>query len=181
MTDDDGHLAWFVAAAIGGALFDTAAYMIGCAISGEKMTWSGVGKAALTGAISGVAFGAIGKGVKLAATAIRASKTAKKFTSAGIRIINSKYANKVYKGVKFNKYGFPNFSKVAKYTTKIKGLTGNYAKDSAMANAKIGLSSTPKGYTWHHVEDGVNMMLVPTKIHQAVRHTGGAAILKRLQ
>jgi RHS repeat-associated protein len=74
MTDDDGHLAWFVAAAIGGALFDTVTYMIGCAVSGKKMTWSGVGKAALMGAITGVAFGAIGKGFK----ALKTVKVAKK-------------------------------------------------------------------------------------------------------
>lgn len=35
------------------------------------------------------------------------------------------------------------------------------------------------GYTWHHVEDGKTMMLVPTDLHQAVRHTGGAALLRK--
>ena len=33
-------------------------------------------------------------------------------------------------------------------------------------------------YTWHHVEDGMHMMLVPKDLHDAVRHTGGAALLK---
>ncbi len=78
MTDDTGEIAWFVAAAIGGALFDTAAYMIGCAISGEKMTWAGVGKAALVGAITGVAFGAAGKvATKLIKGATTVAKTGK--------------------------------------------------------------------------------------------------------
>lgn len=62
MTDDNGYFPWFVAAAVGGALFDTAAYFIGSAISGQKITWAGIGKAALTGAATGVAFGALGKG-----------------------------------------------------------------------------------------------------------------------
>ena len=74
MTDDNGYLPWFVAAAVGGALFDTAAYLIGSAISGQKITWAGVGKAALTGAITGVAFGALGKGVKALTTAAKATK-----------------------------------------------------------------------------------------------------------
>ena len=191
MTDDNGYLPWFVGAAVGGALFDTALYLFNSARSGQEITWEGVGKAALEGAISGIVFGAIGKGVKAITSAVKATKTASKFADAGIKIMNKKYANKVFeltgelakkygKGIKFNKYGFPDFSKFAKYQTKIKGLTGNYAKDAAMANKVFKLNVTPKGYTWHHVEDGVTMMLIPTDLHQAVRHTGGAAIIKAL-
>lgn len=81
MADDTGELAWFVAAAISGAAFDIAAYLIGSAIRGEKITWSGVGKAALTGAITGVAFGAVGKiatkAFKAARIAVKASKVVK--------------------------------------------------------------------------------------------------------
>ncbi|MBN1126825.1 MAG: HNH endonuclease [Sedimentisphaerales bacterium] len=47
-----------------------------------------------------------------------------------------------------------------------------------MANKMMGYPDTPKGYTWHHVEDGVTMQLVPTDLHQAVRHTGGVAVIK---
>lgn len=191
MTDDNGYLPWFVAAAVGGALFDTAAYLIGSAINGQEITWAGVGKAALKGAVTGLAFGAIGKGVKVVTSAVKASKTASKFANAGIKIINKKYAGKYYKlagnlaqkygkGIKFNRYGFPDFSKFAKHTTKIKGLTGNYAKDAAMANKVFGLTSTPIGYTWHHVEDGLTMMLIPSDLHRAVRHTGGAALIRSL-
>ena len=78
MTDDTGHIAWWIGAAIGGALFDTAAYLIGCAVTGKKATWAGVGKAALVGAVTGVTFGAIGKGVKAASGAIKATKMAQK-------------------------------------------------------------------------------------------------------
>lgn len=52
--------------------------MIGCAVTGQKATWGGVGKAALVGAVTGVAFGAVGKGIKAASGAIKASKIAQK-------------------------------------------------------------------------------------------------------
>lgn len=191
MADDEGYLPWLIAAAVSGAVFDTAFYVISSVITGKEITWAGVGKAALTGAITGVAFGAAGKAVKAVVKFAKATKTAQKFTSAGIKIMNKKYANKIFKltgdlakkygkGIKFNKYGFPDFSKFAKHTAKIKGLTGNYYKDAAMANAKVGLKSTPIGYTWHHVEDGVTMILIPTELHKAVSHTGGAALIKSL-
>ena len=77
MADDDGGIAWWIAAAVGGAAFDTAAYIIGAAVSGQKVTWAGVGKAALAGAITGVAFGAVGKGIKAISGAVKASKSVK--------------------------------------------------------------------------------------------------------
>ena len=64
MADDDGGIAWWIAAAVGGAAFDTAAYIIGAAVSGQKVTWAGVGKAALTGAVAGVTLGVVDKGIK---------------------------------------------------------------------------------------------------------------------
>ena len=47
-----------------------------------------------------------------------------------------------------------------------------------MANQAVGLSSTPDGYVWHHVEDGKTMQLVPQDIHSQVGHTGGAAVIR---
>ncbi|WP_442961226.1 HNH endonuclease signature motif containing protein, partial [Pseudogracilibacillus sp. SO30301A] len=44
----------------------------------------------------------------------------------------------------------------------------------------MGLKSTPSGYTWHHVEDGRTLMLVLTDLYQAVRHTGGAALIRKV-
>lgn len=38
-------------------------------------------------------------------------------------------------------------------------------------------AAVPDGYTWHHHQDGTTMQLVPTDLHDAVRHTGWAAIL----
>lgn len=37
-----------------------------------------------------------------------------------------------------------------------------------------------RGYTWHHVEDGRTMQLIPQRLHNAVRHTGGCAVIKYL-
>lgn len=105
--------------------------------------------------------------------------------------INSKYAGQPYPsiklspqsqakypdGVKFNAQGFPDFSQYAKAEVKLDDLTGDYRTDEALANEAVNLSKTPENYTWHHVEDGVNMQLVPTNLHQGVRHTGGSALI----
>lgn len=40
-------------------------------------------------------------------------------------------------------------------------------------------TSTPAGYTWHHVEAGRTMLLVPSDLHGTVRHTGGASLIKK--
>jgi len=93
--------------------------------------------------------------------------------------INGKYGGHIHpSGIKFNDQGFPDFSPVSKAQVQIQGLTGNYAKDAAMANQAVGLKATPGGYVWHHVEDGVTMQLVPQPIHNATRHTGGAAVIR---
>jgi hypothetical protein len=81
--------------------------------------------------------------------------------------------------VQFTPQGFPDFSPYAQAEVQITGLTGNYTIDSAVANKAVGLTVAPEdyGYVWHHVEDGITMQLVPSDIHTAVRHTGGAAII----
>ncbi|MED4355138.1 HNH endonuclease [Schinkia azotoformans] len=107
-----------------------------------------------------------------------------------VKIINKKYAGQTYNlsgdlskkypnGVKFTNDGFPDFSPYSKAKVKIDGLKGNTSSDFTAANKAIGLKSTPSGYTWHHVEDGRTLMLVPTDLHQAVRHTGGAALIRK--
>jgi HNH/ENDO VII superfamily nuclease len=42
----------------------------------------------------------------------------------------------------------------------VDGLTGEMDDDAPAANAAAGLDRTPRGYTWHHVEDGKTMELV---------------------
>ncbi|MBC3930030.1 HNH endonuclease, partial [Undibacterium sp. CY21W] len=93
--------------------------------------------------------------------------------------INSRYAGEAHpSGIEFNKQGFPDFGSVSKAQVRIDGLTGNYAKDAALANKAVGLSKTPSDYVWHHVEDGRTMQLVPKDVHNEVRHTGGAAVIR---
>ncbi|PIA78152.1 hypothetical protein BFR04_07945 [Gaetbulibacter sp. 4G1] len=102
--------------------------------------------------------------------------------------INSKYAGKTKSfekgstlakkypnGVEFTKSGFPKFTPYAKKTVDIGSLNKNSSTDFAQANKMAGYSETPAGYTWHHVENSTKLQLVPTDLHQAVRHTGGRA------
>ncbi len=81
-------------------------------------------------------------------------------------------------GVDFTPQGFANLRPYAVFETKVLDLTGDHRKDERKANKNVGLKSTPEGYTWHHVEDGVTMQLVPTDLHESVSHTGGAAVKK---
>jgi len=97
----------------------------------------------------------------------------------GRRPINSKYAGKTHPaGVEFTPQGFPNFGPNSVAEVKVEGLTGNKRIDERLANEAVGLQKTPKGYVWHHVEDGKTMQLVPIDIHDDVKHTGGAAVIR---
>jgi hypothetical protein len=74
------------------------------------------------------------------------------------------------------------FSPYAKAKVEVKNLKGNHYHDYRAANKAIGLGNStkpPAGYTWHHVEDGKTMMLVPRDLHRAVKHTGGASLIKK--
>ncbi|WP_341751161.1 HNH endonuclease [Candidatus Tisiphia endosymbiont of Piscicola geometra] len=79
-------------------------------------------------------------------------------------------------GVWFKENGHPDFSPYADITLEIEGLTGVHGKDEKMANKKAGLLETPDDKTWHHVEDGKTLQLIPWKLHNAVNHTGGSAL-----
>ena len=106
--------------------------------------------------------------------------------------INSRYAGEVFpleklspelrlkypNSVRFTPDGFPDFSPYAVKTVKIQFTPGNRYADSRAANAAAGFVSTPSGYTWHHVEDGTSMLLVPADLHEFIRHTGGVATTK---
>ena len=77
-------------------------------------------------------------------------------------------------GVPFTGSGFPDFSRYAQTNVRIE-LTGSRAQDFAAANRAAGYSRTPSGMTWHHHQDAGYMQLIPTDLHNAVRHTGGVA------
>lgn len=110
----------------------------------------------------------------------------------GRRPINSKYAGRVFDGdkwtpdlakkypdgVRFTNEGFPDFSPYSRVSVELDDLTGKYAVDARAANQQAGLTRTPEGYVWHHVEDALTLQLLPKDIHAAVRHTGGAAVLR---
>ncbi|MET8776241.1 HNH endonuclease [Nocardia sp. NPDC004654] len=90
--------------------------------------------------------------------------------------------------VQFTHDGFPDFSPYAKNTVKFDRpqfdpprFTGNRSSDFTNANRMAGYRQTPDGYTWHHHQDGKTMQLVPTDLHDAVRHAGGVAIAKGMR
>lgn len=88
-------------------------------------------------------------------------------------------AKKYPDGVKFTKEGFPDFSPYSSKTVTVDGLQGDAYYDFIKANQVTGYKTTPKGFTWHHVEDGTTMMLVPSDLHSTVRHTGGASLIRK--
>ncbi|EMU55327.1 MULTISPECIES: HNH endonuclease [Clostridium] len=108
----------------------------------------------------------------------------------GVRIINKKYAGKTYElsgdlakkypdGVKFSEEDFPNFEPYSIKKVTVNNLEGDAYYDFIKANEAAGFSSTPKGYTWHHVEDGRTLILVPSDLHGEIRHTGGASLIRK--
>jgi hypothetical protein len=85
------------------------------------------------------------------------------------------------RGLKIDADGFPDFEPYAltlpngKRTVTIE-LTGGRKTDFAAANAAAGFDQTPKGYVWHHHQRMGEMQLIPRDLHDAVKHTGGAAV-----
>ena len=118
----------------------------------------------------------------------------------GRKPINSQYAGDVYPldklpvknklgeqvrgsyphSVPFDGNGFPDFARYAEKKFKME-FTGSRNKDFKIADKKAGITKAYReehGLTWHHHQDGETMLLIPTKIHDAVRHTGGVATKK---
>jgi A nuclease of the HNH/ENDO VII superfamily with conserved WHH len=80
-----------------------------------------------------------------------------------------------YGDIYFKLNGCPDFSPVTKIEVKVEGLIGDHDLDFKKANEAAGIKELPKGYTWHHHEDGETMQMVPQDLHRAIKHTGGAA------
>jgi hypothetical protein len=99
----------------------------------------------------------------------------------GVTLRNGHLAGKVHPetGVPFKETGFPDFSIYATKRVEVDGLVGDVRNDFAAATKAAGLERVPSGYTWHHVEDGRTMELVPKDIHRATGHTGGAELIRR--
>jgi hypothetical protein len=81
------------------------------------------------------------------------------------------------RGVRFTRAGYPVFTPHSAERVHVNGLDGFMSNDEPLANKAAGLKETPDGYTWHHLEDGKTMELVPTDLHKAVPHTGGRAAM----
>ncbi len=94
------------------------------------------------------------------------------------------------------KEGYPDFSE---YTYQAKGVdgkavsaeveielskAGNREQDFARARTamaeKLGSEKfkEPHDWTWHHVEDGTTMQLVPTELYNNMPHTEGVSMAK---
>jgi hypothetical protein len=92
---------------------------------------------------------------------------------------------KIVKGrevsVTYSKEGYPDFSPYAHPEHSQPVTIENSGKryiDNARANSAVGLDSTPKGYTWHHMENG-QMLLVERAVHSSksgFSHTGGISL-----
>lgn len=105
------------------------------------------------------------------------------------RPINYKYRGNFFKNgkvkyngrkVPFDRRGFPIFDNFAVADVKITQ-TGKRSVDNALADKaarkQYGSDWTrPPKHTWHHHQDGKRMLLVPTALHDLVRHTGGVAM-----
>ncbi len=84
------------------------------------------------------------------------------------------------------KNGFPDYSDHATQSVEIP-MTGKrsfderVARDAVREQLRDPTWKKPKGYTWHHKEDGVTMELVPTNVHAtgqgaSTPHRGGASL-----
>ena len=88
------------------------------------------------------------------------------------------------KGLKFTQEGFPDFEPYAMQLPNGKKSVhvelGGRTADERLANAAVGFDETPLDFTWHHDPITGNMMLVPTDLHDAVKHTGQAAVWRHV-
>jgi hypothetical protein len=82
---------------------------------------------------------------------------------------------------------FPEEYRAAEVTF-VKRFAGNHTTDFAdawreLAKKNPQLAKKLKAantHTWHHVEDGKTMQLIPWDLHDGVRHSGGVAVTKAL-
>jgi hypothetical protein len=107
---------------------------------------------------------------------VRGDSTSKVTIPKNADDLAKKYPN----GVRYTRAGFPVFTPYAKERVVVDGLTGNMANDNKLANRAAGINGVdpPDGYTWHHLEDGKTMELVPTDLHNAAKHTGARPVLR---
>lgn len=79
--------------------------------------------------------------------------------------------------------GYPDFRPFLDHPSGVRSVevasTGRRSDDNRLANAAVGHPEwgdrSPRGWTWHHDQDGRTMQLVPRAIHQRYGHRGGIA------
>jgi A nuclease of the HNH/ENDO VII superfamily with conserved WHH len=100
-----------------------------------------------------------------------------------------KYAGQT--GIPFHKR-YPNFRQWALPASDVSlpTMTGMYGADFAAADGiaatRSGMADaaafeawrSANGYTWHHVENSMTMLLVPSELHAAVAHMGGGSVAR---
>lgn len=97
--------------------------------------------------------------------------------------LNELYPN----GIKFSTQGFPDFEPVAfKYNGKtmkvdLKQIYRGTTDDYDLAEKQFKLQNP--GYsgidgTWHHIENTTILIKLPREVHNFIKHTGGAAIVR---
>lgn len=108
-----------------------------------------------------------------------------------LKVVNRKYSGKIYplknlpynlrkkypNSVKFDRNGYPDFKPYAIKIVRSEDLTGKYYNDFSIANKISGYNSTPVNYTWHHHQNGKDMLLIPKDLHNNIRHSGGHSYL----
>lgn len=89
-------------------------------------------------------------------------------------------------GIQYDRDGSPQLERFAYRgehgehgVVRISEIGTDRAANMAEANADMASRhpgwTQPEGYTWHECADGHTMVLVPTKLHEAIPHTGGVA------
>jgi len=123
--------------------------------------------------------------------------TAKAFNeSINYTPLNGEYASKIkpstnpyiqekYGDIYYNSAGYPIFDQHAVARIELPDLNGldGGSFDIKRANQiHHGTQENVPGYTWHHLEDGKTLILIPTELHDAkvsgYGHSGGAKLLR---
>ena len=109
------------------------------------------------------------------------------------KALAKKYPNGIYfKPVNSKGISYPDFSEYAEeivdfdYPSKAARaadtcLNGNWTHDSKLADDRAGIDSAfreANSMTWNHNENMTSLELIPKDLHNAVAHSGGAALLR---
>lgn len=111
------------------------------------------------------------------------------------KALAKKYPNGIYfKPVDAHGVSYPDFSEYAQQIVEFESpsaaaraantcLNGDWLHDSGMADARAGIDSAfraKNSLTWNHNENMKSLELIPKDIHNAVKHHGGASLIRQL-